>query len=80
MTRNGVSQEQLYKAINEFRKENNERFDKMEEMFTSFHREEFMPLVEWKNDLKGRLVIIGGLFMVGINVIVEFVKRVFIKE
>ena len=40
----GIGYPELYQTINDLRKETNERFDKIEEMFASFHKEEFTPI------------------------------------
>jgi hypothetical protein len=40
----GVTYKILYDAIDTLRKENNERFDRIEAIFDSFHKEEFVAL------------------------------------
>ena len=42
--KNTVSFRDIYQIIDEFRQENNNRFDKIEQIFANFHKEEFVPL------------------------------------
>ena len=44
MTKGIVGYPELYQTINDLRDETNKRFDKIEDMFTSFHRDEFSPI------------------------------------
>ncbi len=44
MSKNSLTFQDLYKVIDDFRKENNERFDRVEKIFSDFHEKEFHPL------------------------------------
>lgn len=90
MTKNNVSFQDLYKIIDEFRKEQgqsmfswkeevNERFDKIEIMFKDFHKEEFSPLQKSVDKLMtyGTLAI-GILSFVG-TAVWEWLRSRFLR-
>lgn len=73
--KNNVSFRDLYQIIGDFRKENNDRFDGIEELFNSFHKEEFSPLKEKMDTLTGKIAVFGAGLMIGMNVLWDIIKE-----
>ncbi len=49
----------------------NKRMDASDKMFFDFHKTEFEPLVAWKDNLVGKLAVIGGVVVLVVSVIVN---------
>lgn len=74
MAKNGVSYKDLYEIINEFRHETNTRLDELNAKFDLFHKEEFEPMLAWKNNLMGKIAILGGLGLLVFHTLWDLIK------
>lgn len=70
---------EVYELISDLRIENNKRFDKVEIMFASFHKEEFVPMDKFVERLKAYGAVSMIVFNLTIFFIAEWVKRTFLK-
>lgn len=75
MSKDNVSYRDLYKVIDEFRKENNQRFDKLENMFLSFYKSDYEPLKDRFNSFAAKVTVIGTALLLGINIGWDFIKE-----
>ncbi|MCL4389829.1 MAG: hypothetical protein M1484_04490 [Patescibacteria group bacterium] len=73
MAKNGVCYKDLYLALEDLRREMNGRFDRMEDVFITFHKDEFEPLLNWKSELSGKLAVAGTLVLFVSSAIWTFV-------
>ena len=78
MTKN-VGYPELYQTMNDLRRETNEHFDKIEEMFRSFHKEEFTPIQRTID----RIQVYGALVLAVLSFVAtgvwEWIRVKFIK-
>jgi len=83
-TNSNVSYKDIFQIINDFRKENNDRFDKIEKIFLNFHKEEFIPLerrIISLEKLADRallvVVLVTGIVATGWQLAVSWIKKQF---
>jgi len=82
MTKNQVSYQDLYHVIGEFRRENNDRFDKLEvslEKKTNAYEARINSLEDFRSNLLGAKGVIVAIILIGvpylINGVIEFLRR-----
>lgn len=77
MTKNGVSQKELYQSITDLSEKIDEHFDKLENKMVQCYNDNAKRigvLELWKSDFMARVAVVGGIFMIAVNVVVVWVK------
>lgn len=75
MSKNNLSYKDFYEIINDFRKENNQRFDKLEKIFADFYKEDYIPLKDRFNSFAAKVTVIGTALLLGINIGWDIMKE-----
>ena len=79
MAKDTVSFREMTAKLEEIRddikEESNKRFDKIEKIFSDFHKDEFEPLIRWKENLTGKIAVVGSVLVIGVNFAWDFLMR-----
>ena len=57
-----------------------DRTQRIEDMFATFHKDEFIPLKDEVGSIKQKVLLIGGGVVLGIQLAIEWIKAVFFKQ